>query len=93
GEQMVSQMFNNPRVMMLSAGVLGMLGLVPGMPTFVFLLFTAGLLALAWWVRGKQMAPKTAAVVQTASNQPENTSSMEATWSDVQLEDSLGMEV
>ncbi|WP_168428249.1 flagellar biosynthesis protein FlhA [Erwinia amylovora] len=93
GEQMVSQMFNNPRVMMLSAGVLGMLGLVPGMPNFVFLLFTAGLLALAWLVRGKQMAPKTAAVVQTASKQPENTSSMEATWSDVQLEDSLGMEV
>ncbi|CCG87526.1 flagellar biosynthesis protein FlhA [Erwinia piriflorinigrans] len=93
GEQMVGQMFNNPRVMMLSAGVLGMLGLVPGMPNFVFLLFTAGLLALAWWVRGKQMAPQAPAVAQSSSMQPENAGSLEATWGDVQLEDSLGMEV
>ena len=32
GEQMVGQLFNNPRVMLLSAGVLGLLGPVPGMP-------------------------------------------------------------
>lgn len=34
GEQMVGQLFNNPRVMLLSAGVLGLLGLVPGMPNW-----------------------------------------------------------
>ena len=44
GEQMVGQLFNNPRVMLLSAGVLGLLGPVPGMPNTVFLLFTAALL-------------------------------------------------
>lgn len=41
GEQMVSQLFDNPKVLMLTAGVLGMLGLVPGMPNTIFLLFTA----------------------------------------------------
>lgn len=46
GQQMVTQLFNNPRVMVLSASVLGLLGMVPGMPNFVFLLFTAALLAL-----------------------------------------------
>ncbi|MFO6484546.1 FHIPEP family type III secretion protein [Escherichia coli] len=50
GEQMVNQLFSNPSVMLLSA-VLGLLGLVPGMPNLVFLLFTAGLLGLAWWIR------------------------------------------
>ena len=54
GQQMVGQLFTNPRVMVLSAAVLGLLGLVPGMPNFVFLLFTAALLGLAWWLRGKQ---------------------------------------
>jgi flagellar biosynthesis protein FlhA len=41
GEQMVGQLFSNPRVMLLAAAVLGLLGLVPGMPNLVFLLFTA----------------------------------------------------
>ena len=94
GEQMVSQLFNNPRVMMLSAGVLGLLGLVPGMPNLVFLLFTAALLGLAWWIRGKEMKPKNAAAPQMSmTKQPESAASVEATWGDVQLEDSLGMEV
>lgn len=36
GEQMVGQLFNNPKVMLLCAAVLGLLGLVPGMPNFGF---------------------------------------------------------
>lgn len=43
GEQMLGQLFDNPRVLMLTAGVLGLLGLVPGMPNIVFLLFTVEL--------------------------------------------------
>lgn len=94
GEQMVGQLFNNPRVMMLSAGVLGLLGMVPGMPNLVFLLFTAALLGLAWWIRGKEMKPKTSdAPALSMARQPESAASVEATWGDVQLEDSLGMEV
>ncbi|MRT10722.1 flagellar biosynthesis protein FlhA [Enterobacteriaceae bacterium RIT711] len=91
GEQMVTQLFNNPRVMLLSAGVLGLLGMVPGMPNFVFLLFTAALLGLAWWMRGRQMEQPAA---PSAPVKPqENPQAVEATWNDVQLEDSLGMEV
>ncbi len=43
GEQMVGQLFSNPRVMLLAAAVLGLLGMVPECLT-VFLLFTAALL-------------------------------------------------
>ncbi|MFH8134791.1 flagellar biosynthesis protein FlhA [Pantoea osteomyelitidis] len=97
GEQMVSQLFKNPRVMMLSAGVLGLLGLVPGMPNFVFLLFTGGLLGLAWWMRGRELQPKTAAAAgaaQSGVSKPQETqTAAEASWKDVQLEDTLGMEV
>lgn len=39
GEQMVGQLFSNPRVMLLAAAVLGLLGMVPGMPNLVFLLY------------------------------------------------------
>ncbi|GAB2940662.1 flagellar biosynthesis protein FlhA [Hafnia psychrotolerans] len=91
GEQMVTQLFRNPRVMMLSACVLGLLGMVPGMPNFVFLLFTGGLLGLAWWTRGQQQKPAVAQVA--APIDTDNKQLVEASWSDVQLEDSLGMEV
>ncbi|CAH3770887.1 Flagellar biosynthesis protein FlhA [Enterobacter cloacae] len=90
GEQMVGQLFSNPRVMLLAAAVLGLLGLVPGMPNLVFLLFTAGLLGLAWWMRGRETKP---AAEPVQVKMPENTQAVEATWNDVQLEDSLGMEV
>ncbi|HHL2561467.1 TPA: flagellar biosynthesis protein FlhA [Yersinia enterocolitica] len=90
GQQMVTQLFNNPRVMVLSAAVLGLLGMVPGMPNFVFLLFTAALLALAWRLRGKQSQQPAAAEAPVMQDQQQ---AAEATWSDVQLEDPLGMEV
>lgn len=92
GEQMVTQLFKNPRVMMLSAGVLGLLGLVPGMPNLVFLMFTAALLGLAWYLRGKESKSKI--TPQSSMVKPTETpANVEASWTDVQLEDSLGMEV
>ncbi len=93
GEQMVTQLFNNPRVLMLSGGVIGLLGLVPGMPNFVFLLFTAALLGLAWWLRGRETKPKKAPETSSLVKTQETPATVEASWTDVQLEDSLGLEV
>ncbi|MBS0880745.1 flagellar biosynthesis protein FlhA [Pantoea sp. JGM49] len=93
GDQMVSQLFSNPRVLMLSGGVIGLLGLVPGMPNFVFLLFTAALLGLAWWLRGREMKPKTTSEPSSLVKTQETPATVEASWKDVQLEDSLGLEV
>lgn len=94
GEQMVGQLFKDPRVLMLSAGVIGLLGLVPGMPNLVFLLFTAALLGLAWWLRGREMQPKKSAETPgSVSKAQETPAAAEASWTDVQLEDTLGMEV
>ena len=88
GQQMVSQLFANPKVMLLSAGILGLLGMVPNMPNFVFLLFTAILLGLAWHVRGQQQSGQNVTVPAILVRSTE-----EASWADVQLEDPLGMEV
>ncbi|MGQ5714366.1 flagellar biosynthesis protein FlhA [Enterobacter cloacae] len=96
GEQMVGQLFTSPRVIVLAAGVIGLLGLIPGMPNFVFLLFTATLLGVAWWLRGREgEAKKTAGAQVDASDATEAEMAQvhEATWSDVQMEDTLGLEV
>ncbi|CAI8913972.1 flagellar biosynthesis protein FlhA [Kosakonia sp. YIM B13611] len=99
GEQMVSQLFNNPRVMLLSGAVIGLLGLIPGMPNLVFLMFTAVLLGLAWWLRGREMKnpvrrsavseDKDSASALAANDQ----ATAEASWADVEMEDVLGLEV
>ncbi|HGE6930570.1 TPA: flagellar biosynthesis protein FlhA [Enterobacter cloacae] len=96
GEQMVGQLFTSPRVIVLAAGVIGLLGLIPGMPNFVFLLFTAALLGVAWWLRGREgEAKKTGGAQADASDATEAEMAQvhEATWSDVQMEDTLGLEV
>ncbi|EPV3659278.1 MULTISPECIES: flagellar biosynthesis protein FlhA [Enterobacter cloacae complex] len=95
GEQMVGQLFTSPRVIVLAAGVIGMLGMIPGMPNFVFLLFTVTLLAIAWWLRGREGETKKSSTAQVNSDitDAEVAQVNEATWSDVQMEDMLGLEV
>jgi flagellar biosynthesis protein FlhA len=48
GSQVIGQVFSNPQVLVLTAAILGILGLIPGMPNFVFLLLASGLGYMAW---------------------------------------------
>ncbi|MCL7461895.1 flagellar biosynthesis protein FlhA [Pseudomonas sp. NW5] len=91
GQQMLGQLFNSPRVMFLAAGLIGLLGLIPGMPNVVFLLFTVLLGALGWHLmkRGEQQQIER---VERAPP-PAAMEAPEASWDDVQLVDTLGMEV
>ncbi|AUX73515.1 flagellar biosynthesis protein FlhA [Erwinia pyrifoliae] len=99
GEQMIGQLFSSPRVILLAAGVIGLLGLIPGMPNMVFLLFTAVLLGIAWWLRGREgqtgarPGSPTELAEDKARAEAEAAQVNEATWSDVQMEDVLGLEV
>ena len=90
-QQFLSQLFNNPRVVGLTGGIIGMLGLIPGMPNFVFLLLAGGLGALAWDMDRRQRVAKAEPVkVAPAVAAPE---SQEASWNDVAPLDVLGLEV
>ncbi|MCM2130389.1 flagellar biosynthesis protein FlhA [Larsenimonas rhizosphaerae] len=96
GQQLIGQLFTNPRVMFLSAAVMGLLGLVPGMPNFVFLMFTAVLGGIGWYLTKQNSA----AIVQEAAAQRKTQAAAasdpeagEASWDDVQMVDPLGLEV
>ena len=91
GAQVAGQVFGNPAVLMLTAGILGVLGLIPGMPNFVFLLLASALGSLAWWMVQKQQA----ATEETAPPPPPPAAqeSQEASWADVTPVDVLGLEV
>ncbi|UIF89638.1 flagellar biosynthesis protein FlhA [Cupriavidus sp. UYPR2.512] len=92
GEQLTGQLFANPRVLYLTAGIIGMMGIIPGMPHFAFLLL-AGVLA---WM-GRYMSRRAATQAQTRQREERvpavAAESTEASWDDVTLVDPLGMEV
>jgi flagellar biosynthesis protein FlhA len=89
-QQFIAQLFNNPRVLMLTASILGVLGLIPGMPNFVFLTLAGALGWLAWTIT-KKAEQRRPAPVPVAASVP--TEAQEASWSDVAPLDVLGLEV
>ncbi|WP_251978210.1 flagellar biosynthesis protein FlhA [Salinicola avicenniae] len=91
GQQLLSQLFSNPRVMYLAAGVMALLGVIPGMPNLVFLLFATSLASVGWWLTRRDQAQVSREVEERAPPTVQETP--EASWDDVQLVDTLGLEV
>ncbi|SDI05655.1 flagellar biosynthesis protein FlhA [Propionivibrio dicarboxylicus] len=89
-QQFLSQLFNNPRLIGLTAAILGLLGLIPGMPNLVFLLLASCLGAIAWEMDRRQKMAKPVPVVVAPTVAAE---SLEASWADVTPLDVLGLEV
>ncbi|GAA4348703.1 flagellar biosynthesis protein FlhA [Variovorax defluvii] len=96
GRQLTGQLFSNPQVLFLTAAIIGLMGMIPGMPNLAFLLIAGGLL----WVgrrlllRAPQKAAAQAAAAQAAAAAAAPASeAAEASWDDVALVDPLGMEV
>ena len=88
-----AQIFGNPVVLALTASILGILGLIPGMPHFVFLLLAAG---LGWMAFSKMKGAQKAAAVETqkpAAPVATAEEATEASWADVAPVDVLGLEV
>ena len=90
-QQFITQLFNNSRVIGLSAAIIGLLGLIPGMPNFVFLRLAASLGALAWGMNRQQQQAALPLPVAMAPIVPSE--SQEASWADVSPLDVLGLEV
>ncbi|MDT3735010.1 MAG: flagellar biosynthesis protein FlhA [Denitratisoma sp.] len=91
GQQFVGQVFSNPQVLMLTSGILGILGLIPGMPHFAFLLFAGAVGGLAYWMVQKKARPAEEKPAAPAAAVPAE--AQEASWADVAPVDVLGLEV
>jgi flagellar biosynthesis protein FlhA len=92
GAQIIGQVFRNAKVMAVAAGVIGLIGVVPGMPFFIFLP-AAGLLGWSAWKQHLN--------AEALKNQPKPSDKPaegpqhngEASWDDLQPVDTLGLEV
>lgn len=94
GSQIGRQVFGSAKSMAITAGVIGLLGLIPGMPHVVFLLIASALGYLAWWLRTRDQAAQKAA--QAAPKTPVAAAAepnAEASWDDLIPVDTLGLEV
>ena len=92
GGQLTGQLFANPQVLFLTAGVIGMMGLIPGMPNLAFLIIAGGLI---WFGRRVMQRKASGAdlIAATPPPAPATAEAQEATWDDVTLVDPLGLEV
>ncbi|MCL4775204.1 MAG: FHIPEP family type III secretion protein, partial [Burkholderiaceae bacterium] len=88
GGQVMKQLLSLPRALGLTAGVIALLGVVPGMPHLAFLALAAGIGYLSWWLSERQT--RTPAETPPDETAPVDT---EASWNDVVPVDVLGLEV
>ncbi len=89
--EVTRQLTANPRVLFVAAGVIGLMGIVPGMPNLVFLSF-ALLLGVAGFLK-QQSLTADAVVEEFEPIDVEKPKSSELSWEDVSTVDLIGLEV
>lgn len=92
GGQMATQLVANPRTLVITASIIGGLGLVPGMPNIPFLLL-AGVLGFGAWQLFKKRRIAADAAVQPKQELPPPAAQTEPSWEDIGLVDRIGLEV
>ena len=90
GQQVMAQMFTSPRALAIAAGIIGFLGLIPGMPNVAFLALAGLCGGGAWYIQRSsrpQVAPPEPVPVEAPPRE------QELSWDDVTTVDLIGLEV
>ncbi len=91
GQQVLSQLFRNPKSLAVTAGILGVMGIIPGMPHFAFLSLAIVSGFGSYYIKQSQSRPEIKDVSPEKVEQaPE---SRELSWDDVTPVDTIGLEV
>lgn len=100
GRQVISQLFASPRSLAVTAAILGIMGVVPGMPHLSFLMLAAAAGAGAWYVHKLQQAKAVEEVQRQVQEQKrelesndEQDDKKDLDWDDVMPVDMIGLEV
>ena len=89
--EVLLQLFDSPKALAVTAGVIGSIGLIPGMPNVSFLLIAAIAGGAAYWMtKKKRQLALAAAMPPPVQTKPEV---KELSWDDVQPVDLIGLEV
>ena len=94
GKEVLSQVFSNPRSLIIASSIIGLIGIIPGMPHIAFILLSAGLGGIAYLfikqnkAKGEQQVDKENELTQT--REP---AVSELSWDDVNPVDVISLEV
>lgn len=92
GQQMIGQLFAKPKVLNITAVIIGGMGLIPGMPHFAFI-FLGALFAGAAYLVNEKAKAEAAAPIEDAPAAVSQSDNEEASWNDMVPVDTLGLEV
>ena len=90
GSEVVSQLFSNPKVLFVTGALIGIMGLVPGMPNLVFLALAALLGAIGYMQLQQQKVELIPAEPEPVEKPAEV---RDLSWDDVVAVDEVGLEV
>ena len=100
GNQVMTQMFGSPQALAIAAVILGIMGVIPGMPHFAFLALAGVCSAGAYWIHQKRLTQSAetkgakAAADAGGDMVPSPESELkEISWEDVKPVDAIGLEV
>ena len=95
GGELQKQLFGHPRALAIAGALLGVMGLIPGMPNMAFLLMAALCGFAAWRLqkRAQRDRLQEAMPVEAAPAPVPAIEQRELTWEDVQPVDIIGLEV
>src|SRR5580698_312555 len=91
-QQIMSKVLGQPRALAVTSGILALLGIIPGMPNFVFLAMAA-LCAVGAYLLTRRPAPKVTVAAVPAAAQGVPSEQKELSWDDVEAVDLIGLEV
>jgi len=94
GQQIIFQLFQSPKTLYITSGVLGLIGIIPGMPNVAFLLFAGATGGLAYWMgENKERAEEEQLEVEPEPVALRTEEERELGWDDVESIDQIGLEV
>ncbi|MGR9099860.1 MAG: flagellar biosynthesis protein FlhA [Gammaproteobacteria bacterium] len=92
GQQVTTQLFENPKALIVTATVMGLLGIVPGMPNLVFIFLAAVLGGVAYLIIHRRREADQQKM-ETAAKSAAAPEIRELSWDDVPPIDMIGLEV
>lgn len=92
GEQVTIQMFRDPRALAVTSGIVGILGLIPGMPNIAFIMFSIVSGATAYFFYKHKQGELVQAEEEKRPEEP-LVSPAELNWDDMKPVDIIGLEV
>ncbi len=93
GRQVLDQLFESPKVFIITGAVIGLLGLVPGMPNLMFLFISSSLVGIGFMLSRQSASEEEPEQGQEAEAEAVPEAQKDLSWDDILGVDIIGLEV